>query len=252
MTEPGCAALDGDLEREQVGLAVRGRIDERVEPVAVGLVAVQREVLDRRDHALALDPGDRLAGEHAAEQRVLGQVLEVAPVARVAREVDAAGEHHVEAAAARLAADHRARGARQRRVEARAQGDARRQRGRGVARPVARVGDAEARVAHQQRRDAEALARPGRSPRSSGRRRGCARRGRGGTRWSPMTLTRSEKRSSSVICASVSRARSSGVTARLLPARARGELASPAPLCDGPHSAPVAAVRRWRPFVIAG
>ena len=153
----GLAAFDGDLEREQVGFAMGGRIDERVEPVAVGLVAVQREVLDRRDHALALDPGDRLAGEHAAEQRVLGQVLEVAPVARVAREVDAAGQHHVEAAAARLAADHRARGARQGRVEARAQGDARRQGGRGVARPVARVGDAEARVAHEQRRHPEAL-----------------------------------------------------------------------------------------------
>ena len=134
-----------------------GRIDERVEPVAVGLVAVQREVLDRRDHALALDPGDRLAGEHAAEQRVLGQVLEVVPVARVAREVDAARQHHVEAAAARLAADHRARGARQRRVEARAQRDAGRQRGGGVARPVAGVGDPEARVAHEQGRDTQAL-----------------------------------------------------------------------------------------------
>ena len=109
------------------------------------------------------------AGEHGAQQRVLGEVLEVAAVARVAREVDAAGEHHVEAAAARLAADHRARRARQRRVEARAQRDARRQRGRGVARPVARVGDPEAGVAHEQRRDPEPRARPGRSPRSSAR-----------------------------------------------------------------------------------
>ena len=241
MTEPGCAALDGDLEREQVGLAVRGRIDERVEPVAVGLVAVQREVLDRRDHALALDPGDRLAGEHAAEQRVLGQVLEVAPVARVAREVDAARQHHVEAAAARLAADHRARGARQRRVEARAQGDAGRQRGGGVARPVARVGDAEARVAHQQRRDAEAL-----DPRDVARAhrdaRGDALVAVGHDVAGPHDADE-EREALLVGHLGLGLAGSFvGGHARLLPARARGELASPAPLCDGPHSAPAAAV----------
>jgi hypothetical protein len=43
-------ALDRDLEGEQVGLAVRVGIDDRVQPVAVGLVAVERVVLERRDH----------------------------------------------------------------------------------------------------------------------------------------------------------------------------------------------------------
>jgi len=37
----GLRALDGDLERQQVGLAMRGRVDDRVQPVAVDLVAVE-------------------------------------------------------------------------------------------------------------------------------------------------------------------------------------------------------------------
>ena len=103
-------AFDGQLEGEQVGLAVRRRVDDRIEPMAVGLVAVEREVLDRRDHPLALNALDRRRGQDRAEQRVLGQVLEVASVAGVAGKVDASGQQHVETAAAGLAADHRPRG----------------------------------------------------------------------------------------------------------------------------------------------
>ena len=43
-----------------------------------------------------------------------------------------------------------------------------------------------------------------------------------------------------------------GGHARLLPRRAQGDLTPPVPLCDGPHSAPAAAVGGWPPFVIAG
>jgi hypothetical protein len=38
-------AFDGDLEGEQIALAMRDGIDDRVQPVAIGLVAVEREVL---------------------------------------------------------------------------------------------------------------------------------------------------------------------------------------------------------------
>lgn len=44
-----------------------GRVDNRVQPVAVSLVAVERVVLNRRDHALALDPVGRLGGEHGTQ-----------------------------------------------------------------------------------------------------------------------------------------------------------------------------------------
>jgi hypothetical protein len=39
---------------------VRVRVDDCVQPVAVGLVAVERVVLERRDDALALDAVDGL------------------------------------------------------------------------------------------------------------------------------------------------------------------------------------------------
>ena len=65
--------LDRDLERQQVGFTMRSRVNDRVQPVAVGLVAVERVVLDRRDHSFALDAVDRLGGEHctqAADPRI--------------------------------------------------------------------------------------------------------------------------------------------------------------------------------------
>src|SRR5215471_17113352 len=85
----GLRALDRDLEREQVALPVRSRVDYRVEPVAVGLVAVERVVLERRDDALALDTVDGLGAEDGAEPGIFGVVLEVPAVAHVAGEVDA-------------------------------------------------------------------------------------------------------------------------------------------------------------------
>src|SRR5262245_52654749 len=135
---------------------MRSRIDDRVEPVAVGLVAVEREVLERRDDALALDAVDGLGAEDGAEPGVFGVVLEVPPVAYVAGEVDAGGQHDVEAAEPRLPGDGRAPVARERGIEARADDDGRREGSRAVVvRPIARVGDAHARVAALQRRHTE-------------------------------------------------------------------------------------------------
>jgi hypothetical protein len=51
---------------------------------------------------------------------VFGQVLEVATIARVAREIDAAPQKYVESPDARFPPEHRAALARQRRIEARA------------------------------------------------------------------------------------------------------------------------------------
>src|SRR5262245_49903553 len=87
----GLRALDRNLKREQVRLAMRVRIDDRVEPVAVGLVAVQRVVLERRYDAFALDSSDGLGAEHGTDPGVFRVVLVVAPVAYVPGEVDPAG-----------------------------------------------------------------------------------------------------------------------------------------------------------------
>jgi hypothetical protein len=62
----GLRALDRDLEGEQVRLAMRDRVDDRVQPVAVGFVAVERVVLKRRDDALTLDAVDGLGAEEGA------------------------------------------------------------------------------------------------------------------------------------------------------------------------------------------
>lgn len=93
-------------------------IDDRVQPVPIGFVAVQREVFRRRNDTLLLNPDDRLRGHRGTQQRVLGKVLEVAAVTRVARQIDCAGQLHVEPATARLPADRFARGPGQHRVKA--------------------------------------------------------------------------------------------------------------------------------------
>src|SRR5690606_2504565 len=115
----GLRAFDCDLEGEQVGLAVRVRVDDRVEPVTVGLVAVEREVLERRDHLLALDAVDLRGDEDGAQVGIFGEVLEVPPITRVAQQVAPAGELDIEAPYARLTGDRLAAFAHELRIEAR-------------------------------------------------------------------------------------------------------------------------------------
>ena len=97
-----------------------------------------------------------LARDLTREQRVLAEILEVAPAPRVAREVDAARQHHVEPLRPRLRADHPAAIVGQRRREAGGGGQARGQGGGGVALALLNlVGDAERRVGLADQRDAE-------------------------------------------------------------------------------------------------
>ena len=55
-----CRVSMRDLEGEQVGHARRVAIDRDVQPVAPGLLVVQRIMLDRRDDVVGLDAGDRV------------------------------------------------------------------------------------------------------------------------------------------------------------------------------------------------
>jgi hypothetical protein len=135
---------------------VGGRVDDRVEPVTVGLVAVEAEVLERRDDALALDAVHRRRGQGAGEHGVLAVVLEVATVAGVAGQVHAPGEQDVEPPAAGLAPDGGAAPAGQVGVEPGGHRDGRRHGGGPVVGAVPRVGDAHAGVAAEQGGDPEA------------------------------------------------------------------------------------------------
>jgi len=165
----GLATLDRELEREQVGLAMRGRIDDRVEPELVELVGVQRKMLQQRHHALGLRAEHRFRRHHAAQPRVFRQVLEVAPVPGITRQVHSSAAQHVEAFRASLATEQRARIAGERGIERGTQSEPRRQRRRRIAATAAtRVGDAEPCIRDAQLRYAQPLhtGHPARDPRN--------------------------------------------------------------------------------------
>ena len=105
--------LDRDFERQQIGHAHRRIADHRVDGVPVRLLIVDRVMLDRGDDVIGLDAGDLVADDRAGEQRILPAIFEIAAVARIAQQIDAAREHDVEARIMRFAADHRAAGVRQ-------------------------------------------------------------------------------------------------------------------------------------------
>ena len=62
-------ALDRALKREQIGFAMRDRLDDGVEPECVGFVAIERDVLEHRDDALRLRADDRLCRDAVALSR---------------------------------------------------------------------------------------------------------------------------------------------------------------------------------------
>src|SRR3546814_1871686 len=68
------AAFDRNLEGEQVAFAVRGLVDLGVPAVAVGLVRIEREMLDRRHDARRLRPQNRRSEEHTSEPQSLMRI----------------------------------------------------------------------------------------------------------------------------------------------------------------------------------
>ena len=96
---------DDALELAQIDLAQRPFIDDAVADEPVVLVRVRGEVLDRRGDAVRLDGGDERRTEGARNERVLGEVLEVAAAQRVALDVHAGREDHVNLEIDRLARD---------------------------------------------------------------------------------------------------------------------------------------------------
>jgi hypothetical protein len=68
---PRLGLLHHPLERAQVELPQRALVDIRADAHPVGLLAVDREVLERRPDPLALQPAHPLDREHAGQQRVL-------------------------------------------------------------------------------------------------------------------------------------------------------------------------------------
>ena len=141
------AALDGDLEGQQVRFPQARLVDDRVDRVALGLLIIEGKVLHGGDHVLALGPADGLCVQHAGQQGVLPQIFEVATVPWLPRQVHAAPQKHAEALGPGLRPDHGAIGMGDLGVEAGRRGEARRQdRGPLALAQVGRVGDPEAGI----------------------------------------------------------------------------------------------------------
>jgi hypothetical protein len=123
-------------------------------------------VLERGTDALALDAVDHRRPENAGEQRVLGEVLEVAPAQRGTLDVDAGTEHDGHALRPGFAAERRTDASHQPRIPGRPQGrGGRKARRRYAARDADVVGfvgllaESVRAVGHHDRRDAEPVHR---------------------------------------------------------------------------------------------
>ena len=102
------ALFDADFKRQQIAFTRGGFGNLHIDEFARGFLPVQREMLDGGDDVVRLNAADRRAHQRSGQQGVLGQIFKRPPIARVARQVRAARQHHVKALGPRLAADHRA------------------------------------------------------------------------------------------------------------------------------------------------
>ncbi len=127
----GLGLLHGRLEGGEVDLVHRAIADQRVvlRRVAVGLLVVDREVLDLRHLTHALHSVDLAGRQRRVQERILRERLERATPPRVAVDVHGRPEVHCRALAQLLRADHLAVLARQARVEGRGEIDSRRKLG---------------------------------------------------------------------------------------------------------------------------
>lgn len=123
------ADLQRNLEGQQVRFVHRLLADLRAMKVAPRFHVVECEVLHRGKHMFALHAANRFADHGAGQQRIFTRVFEIAPITRVALQIDAAGEQHVEALLPGFAAHGLAAGIRQLPIPARCGRRSRRHRG---------------------------------------------------------------------------------------------------------------------------
>ncbi len=93
---PGISLADSDFEALEIEFAEGAGVDARVVLLAVHFLVVGSEVLGAHANAIALDAADVGGGRLAGEQRVFGEVLEVTAAERVAVQVLARSQEHVD------------------------------------------------------------------------------------------------------------------------------------------------------------
>ena len=147
---PDARPAHGSLEGRQVDLAPGALVDGDVDLHAVGLLVVEREVLDRAADPPALHALDERHGDLGRQVGVLGVALEVPAAERVAVDVHGGRQQHAGTLGPGLVAEQAADAADQRAVPRRRQGGTAGQRRRARARelraprPARPVGDADA------------------------------------------------------------------------------------------------------------
>ena len=152
----GRAMLDRDLECEQIGFARRRFVDDRIQGETPALLIVESVMFFRRHDVIALNAARFLAGHGACQQRVLAGIFEGAPAAGIAREVERAVEHDIEAAGARFGTECRADLKGGIRIPARGIRKSRRKRRRRISRAqTAVVGDPHACIRLDQGRNSQ-------------------------------------------------------------------------------------------------
>ena len=118
------ALANGHLEREEVQLAERPLVNDRVDGAALEFGVIAHEVLDRGKDAVRLDPPHVAGGQTTREQWVLGIALEVAAGQGRPVEIDRRRQQAPTAAIERFLADQRAQALGRRRVPGGADGRA--------------------------------------------------------------------------------------------------------------------------------
>src|SRR5450759_67196 len=131
----GLGLANGPLERGHVQLAQRPLGHVYVEVLTIRLGVVANVVLRTTAHAPRLQAADVGTGDPSGQERVLRELLEVAPADRGALQVDRWAEHHVDALATRLAGKQLADLTDELLVPAGRQGRGGRQAGRGFVMP---------------------------------------------------------------------------------------------------------------------
>ena len=105
---------------------------------------------------LFLDPADGRPGKHARQKRIFAKIFEIAPIARIARQIDTTCEQDIEPLAPGFLPDHRAPVMGKGHVERGGERKAGGQCGRAIARAdIERIGDAKTGIGFLQRRNAQ-------------------------------------------------------------------------------------------------
>ena len=86
---------DSDFKTAQVDFPQSAFRHNRLHKVAAMLLVVGGKVLDGSGHAPAVQPAQLGAGHPSGQKRILGKILEIAPVQRVTMDVDTRAQQRV-------------------------------------------------------------------------------------------------------------------------------------------------------------